>query len=200
MATSAPWVRRRSRSSRIGFSRPSWRGPATLARVGIGDLGGQARTDCVIHEAMAAPISSGLSSCTKWLPVTVTSRWLGQLRQNSTLRTVEDGAGFGVDEQLRHVGGWPASRRRRRRSRRRRRARPSIGIWRGQVRVGRRLSPGSVKGRRYSAISASVRGRMTEPGRTRSTNTFLVEHHLVSPPRSGNPGTRPWRPRATRPR
>ncbi|MBV9600034.1 MAG: helix-turn-helix domain-containing protein [Chloroflexi bacterium] len=34
--------------------------------------------------------------------------------------------------------------------------RPSIGIWRGHVSVGRRLSPGSTKGRRYPAVSSSV--------------------------------------------
>ena len=32
---------------------------------------------------MAWPISSGASSWTKWRPLTVTSRWLGQPRQNS---------------------------------------------------------------------------------------------------------------------
>ena len=32
---------------------------------------------------MALPISSGESSWGKWLPATVTSRWFGQLRQNS---------------------------------------------------------------------------------------------------------------------
>src|SRR5262245_18143004 len=36
----------------------------------------------------AMPISCGESSCRKWSPLTVTSRWFGQLRQKSRVRPV----------------------------------------------------------------------------------------------------------------
>src|SRR6266545_4668509 len=49
---------------------------------------------------------------------------------------------------------------------------PSIGIWRGQVSVGRRPSPGAANGRRYSAISSSERPRKIAPGNILSTNAF----------------------------
>ena len=41
-----------------------------------------------------------------------------------------------------------------------------MGISRGNVKVGRRLSPGSAKGLRYSAISSSESFRCMAPGKT----------------------------------
>ena len=49
---------------------------------------------------------------------------------------------------------------------------PSIGISRGQVSMGRRRSPGSRNGRRYSAISSSESRRRRSVGSTSSTKTL----------------------------
>jgi hypothetical protein len=63
-----------------------------------------AREFALSHCAIARPISSGESSCTKWLPATVTSVWFGQLRQNSRCAPVRIAPGsaftnsFGIGE------------------------------------------------------------------------------------------------------
>ena len=50
---------------------------------------------------------------------------------------------------------------------------PATGISRGQVRVGRRPSPGSANGRRYSSWSSGARSQIIALGRTASTNRFF---------------------------
>ena len=61
--------------------------------------------------ATARPISSGLSSWTKWRPLTVTSVWLGQVRQTSRWRPtrMEPGSAltksFGTLDVVSHFAG-----------------------------------------------------------------------------------------------
>src|SRR6185503_683251 len=97
--------------------------------------------------AMARPISCGESSWMKWLPLTVTSSWRGQVRQNSRWGPVrmEPGSaltkslGSGLFERKRPY--WLTTSTTSGGS-------PSMGICRGQVSVGRRDSPGSRYGLR----------------------------------------------------
>ena len=63
---------------------------------------------CVVHpvlpqassSATARPISRGESSCTKWVPLTVTSFWFGQLRQNSRCGPVRITPGSALTNSL----------------------------------------------------------------------------------------------------
>ena len=48
----------------------------------------------------ASPIAFGLSSWTKWTPGTVTSVWLGQVRQNSRGRPVRMAPGSALIKSL----------------------------------------------------------------------------------------------------
>lgn len=62
----------------------SRRNPRRPARRDGGARGGRAQRGSRRRKAaMARPISAGESSCTRWLPRTVTSCWFGQRRQNS---------------------------------------------------------------------------------------------------------------------
>ena len=108
----------------------------------------------------------------KWIPGTVTSSWLDQLRQRLALAAHQNGTRFGIDEQFwcvgffqpigvvlhdfDNIGGFSGR-----------------GISRGQLSVGRRSSPGSSKGRRYSSISFSESARWIECGKISSTKVLF---------------------------
>src|SRR3546814_7737842 len=98
------------------------------------------------NAAIAAPISSGLSSWMKWAPATVISVWFGHVRQKSRIRPVVKDHGsallksFGIGLSL----SQPASSRAIATTLA---GGPALGIWRGQDRDGRRASPAARKGR-----------------------------------------------------
>src|SRR5262249_27975970 len=55
-----------------------------------------------------------------------------------------------------------------------------MGISRGHVSVGRRLSPGSANGRRYSAISSSESLRSMAPWQDLLNEEVVLEDHLLA--------------------
>ena len=154
--------------------------PKSRRCTGIGRSSGTPAVHSASQSAIASPISSGLSSWTKWMP---TTRHLGLVRPASAelaLLPDEDRAGVGVDEQLRDlVGGQPVgvglddldtSRP----------VSPSIGISRGQVSVGRRPSPARRTGRRYSSISSAGEAADDRARQHRLDEQVLLEEHLLA--------------------
>ena len=134
-----------------------------------------------IQPAMARPISSGESSWRKWTPATVTSACDGHPRTKSVLRVAgEDRTGLGLHEQLGHTARRQPVRVVGGRDRSHVGGLALDGDFRGHVSVGRRPSPGSANGRRYSAISSTERVRRTAFGSTCSMKR-LSRRIIASP-------------------